>query len=75
MQTYANRGGDSGVRAFEIGPGFIRVQFSDGSVYRYTDASAGAHHIQSMKELAQQGQGLNSYINRNVRQGYEEKER
>lgn len=74
MEPYKNLGGNSGVEAYEIGPDFIRVQFSNGSVYRYTYASAGSHNIEQMKELASRGEGLNSFITRNVRNDYAQKE-
>ncbi len=70
MERYKNRSGDSGVRAFDLGPGFIRVQFDDGVVYVYTDASAGPDHILRMQQLAVDGQGLNGYINQHVRDRY-----
>ncbi len=75
MERYANLGGDSGVVGYEIGNDFIRVQFSDGSIYLYTYASAGANNIEQMKKLARNGQGLNAFIYRNVRKAYARKER
>lgn len=75
MERYKNLGGDSGVVAYEIGSDFIRVQFSDGEIYLYTYASAGSHHIEHMKQLARNGQGLNSFINTTVRKAYARKER
>ena len=33
MKRYRNRGGDSGIVAYEIGSDFITVMFSDGSIY------------------------------------------
>jgi hypothetical protein len=74
MERYRNRGGDSGVVAYEEGPDFIRVQFSDGHVYLYTYASAGAREIEQMKQLANNGQGLNSFINTTVRKKYARRE-
>jgi len=73
MEHYKNLGGDSGVAAYEIGPGSITVQFKDGSVYLYTDQSAGAASIAEMQRLAKDGQGLNSFINRVVKKGYARK--
>ena len=73
MEHYKNLGGDSGVVAYEIGPGSITVQFKDGSVYLYTDQSAGAASIAEMQRLAKAGQGLNSFINRVVKKGYARK--
>ncbi len=75
MERYRNLNGDSGVVAYEVGPDFIRVQFSDGAIYLYTNASAGAHNIEHMKQLAKNGLGLNSFINLNVRKAYARKER
>jgi hypothetical protein len=75
MQPYRDIDGDSGVAAFESGPGFIRIQFEDGGLYLYTEASAGPVHIAQMKVLASRGDGLNAYITRHVRKAYERKER
>ena len=75
MEPYRNLGGDSGIEAYEAGPDFIRVQFSDGSVYLYTYDSAGSQNIEHMKQLAVNGQGLNSFINTTVRSDYAQKER
>lgn len=70
METYENLGGDSGVRAYEIGSDSIKVQFNDGSVYLYTYLSAGRDNIEHMKIIALAGVGLNSFINRCVRKSY-----
>lgn len=75
MKAYRNIDGDSGVTGYEDGAGFIRVQFKDGAIYLYTDASAGAHNISRMKDLAANGNGLNSFINRNVKKLYAKRER
>lgn len=75
MEPYGNLGGDSGVVAYENGPDFIRVEFSDGAIYLYTYASAGSHNIEHMKSLAGNGQGLNSFITTTVRKRYARKER
>ena len=75
MERYLNLGGDSGVVGYEIGPDFVRVQFSDGAIYLYNYASAGSQNIEYMKELAIRGQGLNSFINRVVRKAYARRER
>ncbi len=75
MEPYANLGGDSGVFEYEDGQVFIRVQFNDGVIYLYTYASAGSDSIEHMKCLANQGQGLNSFIKTSVRKSYARKER
>jgi len=53
MEPYRNLDADSSVVAYEIGADFIRVRFSDGSIYLYTHASAGSRNIEHMKQLAQ----------------------
>lgn len=70
MAKYANRGGDSGITDYECGKDYIQVSFRDGSVYVYTAESAGVENIEQMKRLAQEGEGLNSYINRYARKRY-----
>lgn len=73
IQPYLNLSGDSGVRGYAIGPQAIAVEFADGSVYLYSADSAGAEAIARMHELARGGRGLNTYINRHVRQAYAER--
>lgn len=74
MEPYQNLNGNSGVAAYEIGEDYIRVQFTSGSVYVYTYDSAGADNIEQMKQLARKGQGLNTFINTNVREEYARRE-
>lgn len=73
MEPYANRGGNSGVRAYLVSPGTIDVQFTTGAVYRYTDASAGTANLATMCQLARAGAGLNAFITRHVRFRYSER--
>jgi hypothetical protein len=75
MERYQNLGGDSGVSAYEFASDSITVQFHDGNIYRYSNNSAGSQNIETMKELAVAGQGLNSFISRYVRNRYESKSR
>ena len=70
MEQYKNLGRDSGVSFYEINSESITVQFSTGKIYLYTYQSAGSHNIEEMKLLAQNGEGLNSFINRVVRKKY-----
>jgi hypothetical protein len=71
MIRYRNSGRNSGVHAYEIGDDYIKVQFKDWKIYLYSFNSAGKHHIEQMKALAIRGRGLNSYINKNVKNDYE----
>ena len=70
MESYKNLGRRLSVSAYEIGSDSIKVQFSDGSVYLYTYQSAGSANIEKMKQLAIAGEGLNSFILRNVKKSY-----
>lgn len=71
MEKYANRSGQSGVSAYEIGLNYILVKFSSGDVYQYSYRKAGQYHVENMKRLAVKGSGLNSYINTNVKFKYD----
>lgn len=62
MEIYLNRGGNSGIRKYDIGEGYIIIEFRDGGFCKYTNHSAGADVILEMHNLAKKGHGLNSYI-------------
>lgn len=70
MIAYQNKGQNSGITAYEIGADFIRVEFTNGAVYEYSNDHTGASKVEHMKYLAEQGKGLNSYLNREVHQKY-----
>ena len=74
MIPYENISGNSGVVAYDAKEEGITVQFRSGryTVYTYAYESAGADAVEAMKNLAQQGHGLNSYISKN-KPGYSEK--
>ncbi len=72
MERYRNWSGTSGIAAYEIGPDFITVTFSDTPrAYTYSYRRAGKIHVDIMKALARQGSGLNKYINLHVRNLYD----
>ena len=70
---YANLSGKSNVDTYRELKEGIEVTFNDGSVYTYTHASAGKSNVNLMKRLANQGHGLNGFINVVVRKLYESK--
>jgi len=74
MQLYKDIDGDSSVQAYEYGTDFIRVKFITGAVYLYTNVSTGSHYITEMKRLADEGNGLNAFINLRVKKLYAKKE-
>ncbi|WP_445735314.1 hypothetical protein [Mariniflexile sp.] len=72
MERYRNSGGDSGVSSYEIGFDYIIVKFSGTArTYRYSHRKAGQNHVENLKRLAQNGSGLNSYINQFVKFKYD----
>jgi len=75
MNTYKNTSGNSGVRCYEIGDDFVRVQFREGTIYLYTYCSAGQKNIEHMKKLAKLGRGLSTFISQDVRNLFKKKER
>lgn len=72
MQRYADINNDSGVIGYEISATSITVWF-DGTArpYTYSYGVAGQSHVEKMKQLAQSGDGLNAYINYNVKFKYD----
>ncbi|WP_307728261.1 hypothetical protein [Massilia sp. PAMC28688] len=74
MVPYRRLSGESGVVEYESAPASIRVRFVDGTVYTYSHARAGRHHVQEMKRLAREGKGLSGYISKHVRDQYDSKE-
>lgn len=71
MPAYRNLRGDSPIQSYEMGETYIYVTFSNGKTYRYSHRKAGLTHVHEMKRLAQLGQGLSTYIQRNVRNLYD----
>lgn len=66
MERYRNLGGNSGVLSYEVGADFIIVEFAEGRTrfYKYTYESAGSDQVEYMKELAEDGIGLNRHIDK-----------
>jgi hypothetical protein len=71
VNVYLNLGGNSSVRAYEILPYSIKVQFNNGKWYSYSYSKAGRTHVENMKVLANDGVGLCSYIQRNAKNLYD----
>ena len=70
MEIYKNLSHDSSVRMFSIGADYIDVKFTTGPIYRYSYESAGRENVETMKRLARYGDGLGSFIQRNVKYKY-----
>lgn len=69
---YLDLNNDSGILQYQFDDTSIEVVFGNGRCrhYLYTYYSAGAHNVERMKQLASQGDGLNSYIMRYCRNSY-----
>ena len=71
MQKYKDINNDSGVEAYDIHEDSITVFFKGSpKPYKYSYASAGIQNVEHMKKLAASGDGLNSFIMRNVKDKY-----
>lgn len=62
MPIYRDINSASGALSYECGTDWITVGFELGAQrhYKYTYASAGSFHVDRMKTLADQGEGLNT---------------
>lgn len=72
MKPYVNRGGDAGIVAYDYGVDWIHLQFVGGKVYEYTAGLIGAENLETMKQLADAGDGLTTFVNTHpeVKNGY-----
>jgi hypothetical protein len=73
MKKYYGQSRDTGIEAFEIGTDNIILRFKDGREYLYSYVKPGKEHVEEMKKRAKSGNGLNTYVNQNVREKYEKK--
>lgn len=72
MEIYKDIDNDSNVTHYKIGSTFITVWFrGTARSYTYSYSKAGQFHVEKMKVLAKNGDGLNSYIMRNVKNLYD----
>ena len=74
MAQYSSRR-KSGVKAYEIGPESIDVEFSSGWVYHFSYQKPGALRVERMKQLAESGHGLSTFISKHVKNRFESRRR
>jgi len=65
LKPYSNLSGDSGVESFDFTDTAIKVKFHKNSKIYVYDQSSNGHHISIMKQLANNGRGLSTYIAKN----------
>ena len=64
----------SGVASYELSEDAITLKFvNDNFLYLYDYVKPGRIQVEKMKELAVSGQGLTTYVNKNVRANYKRK--
>ena len=71
MRQYGGHTRKHGVRAFEIQAEAIDVEFSSGWIYHFSYQKPGAPRVERMKQLAESGHGLSTFINKHVRNRFE----
>ena len=71
MKRYGNSHGHSGIVAYVTTPTSIIVRFVSGELYEYSDRKPGRAAVARMKELAEAGRGLSTYISQHVGAAYE----
>ncbi len=63
----------SGIDAYEIVDRGIVLEFKDSSAYLYDYTKPGKQQVENMRELAEKGNGLATYLNQHVRDNYKRK--
>ena len=75
MRHYGAHKRKHGVLAFETQPDAIDVEFTSGWVYRFSYEKTGAPRVERMKQLAESGHGLSTFISKHVKNRYESRRR
>lgn len=75
MEKYLNKSGNSSVTRYLVSEDNIIVEFDGGWSYEYPSYRIGDKNLSVMKKLATDGQGLNTFINKNqvVKKGFSRK--
>lgn len=65
FNTYTSASGKlSGVTGYILGEDYIVVKFRNSEIYTYSYVSAGKEMVEEMKKLAEQQEGLSTFISR-----------
>lgn len=75
MKPYKNLSGKSTVARYELNKDFVTVRFTDQSVFRYSNQSAGSANVKQMKDLAIAGKGLGTFIEAKLKDKFARKVR
>ena len=71
MRQYGGNTKRRGVTGFEIGPESIDVEFTSGWIYHFSYQRPGQPRVEHMKQLAESGHGLSTFINKHVKNRFE----
>ena len=63
MKDYANLSGNSGVMQYDAEDEYVIVMFTSGNFIGYNYDDYGKQTVDKIKELAEQGFGLNRFLN------------
>ena len=75
MTPYRGNPKKHGVLAYEIQAEAIDIEFTSGWIYRFSYEKPGALRVERMKELAESGQGLSTFISKHVKNRFESRRR
>jgi hypothetical protein len=73
MQHYHTNGDNSEIAGFDASADSFLVVSKNGWYSLYTSASAGGEKIETMKQLAAKGTGLDAYIGAHVKESFARK--
>jgi hypothetical protein len=73
MKRYENRSGCGGITGYKPLSDGIILEFNYDDEYLYEYSKPGKEHVERMKILAEQGEGLTTYVNQHVRGNYKKK--
>jgi len=66
MTVYKNLSGDPTISSYEISQNQMIIEYTNGSAFLYNQTFSGTLNLFIMKDLAQTGKGLETYIQRFV---------
>lgn len=75
MTPYGGAAKRRGVRAYHIKDHAIDVEFTSGWVYHFSYSKPGPLRVERMKELAESGHGLSTFISKYAKNRYESRRR
>ena len=61
---YAGRRDLNLICGYEYGSDYIKIELTTGRILKYSYRSAGEKHVEMMKKLAFEGEGLEEYVTR-----------